>query len=336
MGPVLLVVIARLPASDVSTGQLRIVLMRRCQFVPKVIYAANHLLSDSAVLSRLDDVEHRIRLLESTARLADPPVTTLPRTIKELEQVPGLHTAAAHKMLSSWPRLRGWPELRLDPMEHTLAHVDPSSFLQEAEWADDFMELGEQNVEQPNYKTLHFALQTLYEDAIVQLPLLLSYTLLISPSLRREVILDNLRATFSFTPDSSIDEPCDTRRLSTEQLLVCSISLRLGMYRNPERASSCLDMSKDLLVRCMQRHWSLHSRPDSESVPVSLALSAYLLFFWDRPFQAIGILNSLVPALNRLAVRSESEHDEEYVFLQGEWNIYSQVLVPHVGCTAMA
>lgn len=237
---------------------------------------------------RLAQAENRIELLEEQIKHSQAPNITGGQHNVEVNsqeaQLPDLHTAAGHKILQYWPRLR---------LKLTIPGIEPFSFLRAADREDPSLQGSvSQIIHGFNYNALIQSLERLYEN-ISELPIGLADLFRTSPCFAREHIFhlflqtQNVQ-TFDF----------DLGECSIEVLLVSAIATR----RIPAIPSDSSSPSAEVYFKlALQNFWELHSEPSQYGLSLMLCFSQIFLYFFARPFHALGILQTGMPAMMRIS-----------------------------------
>ncbi len=273
---------------------------------------------------------------------------------------PDLHTAAAFKLLTCWPRLT---------LNMTIPGLDTQTYLTLCDQADPMLQqlVGAVPAQQRDGMHDHGALQLapwqataalerLYSPAAYQqLPLAMLVLLESYPGLCREHILAGFseaaspgagatpgsmdgvghrfgRPRHAFSDHGSLYSAAandasvlDYSRLSFAQLLALSIAMQIaaavsggvdggnGMnginisHNSPGTPlelgpADAMAVAMHTCSLALQRLWILRAGPAQDLVPLVLMLANYLMHFWVRPFHALGLLQSVDPAIKHMAV----------------------------------
>jgi hypothetical protein len=240
------------------------------------------------VLARLAQAETRIELLESKSASSLPDLSISRTDYSSVHlsadgsRMPDLHTAAGHKILQYWPRLR---------VKLTLPGIEPFTFLKAADREDTFLTgliLGaEQEFELlPTIQSL----EAFYEN-LLDLPLSLVDLLETSAYFSKEHILEPLYER------SRLNQSIfNLRECSIESLLMQTIAVG----HVPTRPAISSHRSRETFFKmALDSFWKLNSESDEYTIPLTLCFSQILLYFFARPFHALGILQGLKPAIDR-------------------------------------
>ncbi|KAF4629864.1 hypothetical protein G7Y89_g8279 [Cudoniella acicularis] len=271
--------------------------------------------TDALVLSRLGSAEARIELLEERlgrygnngAPVAHNP---LPPTSDSL-RIPDLHTAAGHKILQYWPRLR---------VKLTIPGIEPFQFLKVADHGDlSLTNLVLEERQEFELAPIISSLEELYER-FAEIPLFIVDLLRVSPYFSREHILEPL-----YQAQKVHHSVLNLRDCCIELLLMQTIA---AAYAAADVGGSfpssavCLKLALDQL-------WKLYAQPDEYTIPLTLCFVQILLYFFARPFHVLGMLQALKPALSRFEQsrsREESHEFEKEVFNRLHYLLESDIL----------
>ncbi|OAA63379.1 Zn(2)-C6 fungal-type DNA-binding domain protein [Niveomyces insectorum RCEF 264] len=234
------------------------------------------------------------------ARVSDAPstATAKPDTETSSSAPPNLHTAAAYKLLTCWPRLT---------INLTLPNLDSETYLTECDQADPTLVqplTGPAAASDAGATSLSVwqacqALDIFYRPAIYhRLPLAMTVLLDACPGLPREHMLAEFAAA---TADQNMVE---YGVLSCAQLLVLSLALRTvsGVVDGEWDAPATQAAATHACRLALQNVWTLLARPAADRVPLVLLLAYDLAYGWVRPFHARGLLQAIDPALRHMAI----------------------------------
>lgn len=215
-----------------------------------------------------------------------------------LSTIPDLHTASAQKMLHCWPRIR---------LNLTLPGVISTTYLSESDAADHALLdtiISSHDAPQIFLWQVADAIDHFYGTSLAELPLFILELFDICALLSRDSIMS------SFTPEplspnniSPHTTIIDFDRLSIAQLLVLSLvktSVADDMVTDTSPARS---ISAHAFTIALQKQWVLLSRPDEERVPLVLLTAYCLVYFWARPFHALGLLQAIDPAIKGYSLK---------------------------------
>ena len=207
----------------------------------------------------------------------------------QLVLAPALHTAAAYKMLNCWPRLR---------LQLTLPGVQAMTYLKHSDESDPSLVRPVKLTASPRmfYPTAVTSFKYLYDHSI-ELPFPLPELVRSSSQTSAEHILATIPGYGQHADDEGEFE---LEELSIEHLILLSIVLPLSTRNHPHVASSCFEAA-------LQRHWTLHAKGETDLIRVSLMIVTCLVHQWARPFHALGILQSVQAALERLWTKSHND-----------------------------
>ncbi|KAH7129233.1 hypothetical protein EDB81DRAFT_808912 [Dactylonectria macrodidyma] len=269
---------------------------RECTYRP----TPTSLETDASVLSRLTQVEARLQALEGGNRNAidrDGPFRASSQGDRgpKLTTIPDLHTASAQKMLHCWPRIR---------LNLTLPEMVSTTYLRESDAADKI--LLETNHEAPQMllREIVDAIGRFYDSAsFCTLPILISELFDVCTILGHDTVLDSLH-TESISSSTDHDELFITfEGLTIPQLLVLSLATASAADDMMRDDSSARTLSAHAFVIALQKQWVLLSLPDEERVPLVLLTACCLVYFWARPFHALGLLQSIDPAVKGYSLK---------------------------------
>lgn len=198
-------------------------------------------------------------------------------------RVPDLHTAAGHKVLQYWPRLR---------VKLTIPGVDPFKFLRIADRQDLSLQGSVSGTFQNfNYSPMIQSIENLY-DRIAELPIAMADLFMISPFFAREHILESLHEA-----RNSQAFVFNLGECPTELLLVSTIAAKYNAFIPGD--STCLSAETYFKI-ALQNLWKVHSEPSQYALSLMFCFSQIFLYFFGRPFHALGILQSAVPHITQL------------------------------------
>ena len=165
------------------------------------------------------------------------------------------------------------------------------TFLKAADHEDTFLTglvLGAEQ-EFPLVPTIQ-ALENFYENQF-ELPLPLADLLKVSPYFSKEHVLK------SFYDARQMHQTIlNLRECSLESLLVQTIAVRI---KRTDSARLAHPTSEIYFKLALESFWKLHSESDEYAIPLTLCFAHILLYFFARPFNALGILQALKPAIDR-------------------------------------
>lgn len=94
------------------------------------------------------------------------------------------------------------------------------------------------------------------------------------------------------------------RECSIEALLVQTIAVS---YVATEPAERSHPLTETCFRLALDRVWQLHSQSDDYAIPLTLCFAQILLYFFARPFHALGMLQAVEPAVERFEKRSSGD-----------------------------
>ncbi|KAL1864271.1 hypothetical protein VTK73DRAFT_6002 [Phialemonium thermophilum] len=270
---------------------------RRCTYRP----TPTNLETDVSVLSRLADAEARIQALEGGAGQNTSQRSTATPT-PTFSAPPQLHTAAAYKLLHCWPRIR---------LNLSIPGVVPETYLADYDHSDPLLlewTTGARRAVPPLmvWQAAH-AMEGFY-GSTHRLPVYFSYLFDHYPPLSSDGLDRGSLARSAVEGISQRAAVVDLQLLSIPQLLVLSMAMRTvdaePLDMDPAHMMALAEAS---CAMALQKQWLLRSGPDEDLVPMLLALSYYLAYFWARPFHALGVLQSIAPAIKHMHVRQPDD-----------------------------
>lgn len=246
--------------------------------------------SDSSILSRLADTERRLQMLEEqqTTRAAAQPRHDPP----SIGAAPDLHTASAHQMAYSWPRIR---------LCLTLANVDPLQYLAQSDAEDPLLVHTAVSGDQVPHLAVFQATQALESiyQSMEHLPVELVYLFQHYDDLSQRHVLDDLNDAYP-TKDAFIDP----HRLSISQLMALSIALKSDCFHQVEGLdeATALGLATVYFAIALSKQWKLFAATEGR-VALSLVMAFYLVYYWSRPFHALGLLQSIHSTIKRMSFK---------------------------------
>lgn len=254
------------------------------------------------MLSRLTGIESRLHALEGSRNgtqangISQGPLQG--GRDPALSTIPDLHTASAQKMLHCWPRIR---------LNLTLPGVISTTYLSESDVADHaLLETITSSHDAPQILLWQVAeaIDHFYGNSLAELPLFIPELFDICALLSRDCVMS------SFTPEphspnngSPHTTTIDLERLSIAQLLVFSLAKTSMADDMVTDTSPTKSISAHAFTIALQKQWLLLSRPDEERVPLVLLTAYCLAHFWARPFQALGLLQAIDPAIKGYSLK---------------------------------
>ncbi|KAE9366820.1 hypothetical protein N431DRAFT_548543 [Stipitochalara longipes BDJ] len=182
-------------------------------------------------------------------------------------RLPDLHTAAGHKILQYWPRLR---------VKLTLG-LEPFTFLKAADEEDALLKglvlAAEQEFE---LLPIIWSLENFYEN-LFEFPLSL---------------VDLLKTTLNL------------RECSIEFLLLQTVAARLMATNAVDPA---LPSSETCFKLALESSWKFSSKSDEYAIPLALCFAHILLYFFARPFHTLGMLQAIKPGVDRFDKRRSND-----------------------------
>ncbi|KAF5529810.1 C6 zinc finger domain-containing protein [Fusarium mexicanum] len=253
------------------------------------------------VVPRLANIEARLSSLESRST-ASPVSTTSASLIPErdngplsIARLPDLHTAASHKMLDGWPRLR----LHIHPLE-----ARPLALYQAVDASDPLLTRTWGETQRLQEMPLKDILQTINQlhQRIQELPLVFTYLFTCWP----EFSSDATVAPLQHLESSLLPSPqkLSLHRLSIHQLLLLSMGLRLLGPSQLTELSETSSLCEISFALCLERLWVLHANVDLDSLSLILTIALCLVHLWGRPFHSLGLLQSLDSHFERLILQN--------------------------------
>ncbi|KAL6415895.1 hypothetical protein AUP68_00101 [Ilyonectria robusta] len=276
---------------------------RECTYRP----TPTSLETDVSVLSRLTGIESRLHALEGSRNGTQANGTSQGPSQGgqdlALSTIPDLHTASAQKMLHCWPRIR---------LNLTLPGVISTTYLSESDAADHaLLETITSSHDSPQILLWQVAnaIDHFYGTSLAELPLFIPELFDICALLSRDCVISRLTPE-PLSPNNASPHTTtiDLERLSIAQLLVLSLaktSMADDMVTDTPPARS---ISAHAFTIALQKQWVLLSRPDEERVPLVLLTAYCLVHFWARPFQALGLLQAIDPAIKGYSLKHLGDH----------------------------
>ncbi|KAH7139851.1 hypothetical protein B0J13DRAFT_68285 [Dactylonectria estremocensis] len=291
---------------------------RECTYRP----TPTSLETDVSVLSRLAQVESRLQALEGGNRNATDRDGLVRPSLQgtqgpRITTIPDLHTASAQKMLHCWPRIR---------LNLTLPEMVSTTYLRESDAADKLLlETGHEAPQIP-LREMSDAIVRFYDLAYFStLPLLISELCNICTLLGHDAVLDSFPIE-SISSNSDLDEPSiNLEGLTIPQLLVLSIVTASTMNDMVTDNAPVRTISAQAFTIALQKQWMLLSLPEEERVPLVLLTACCLVYFWARPFHALGLLQSIDPAIRGYSLK-HPEHDLVRRFARIHFILESDIL----------
>ena len=265
--------------------------------------------SDVSVLSRLAGVEARLQAIEGRGRdtpdrgggsHADGTTTAEPAGSPKpplLSTAPDLHTASAYKMLHYWPRIR---------LNLTAPGIVSTSYLAEADAADPVLlqtPTSGPDAPQPPLWQLVRLVEEFYSSSVEKLPVCILEVFDSCPALGAHYVLNGLAQLYPPDAVSQHSATVDLHRLSIAQLLVVSLAKRSSNDSAMQSDSATTAISAVSFTIALQKQWMLMSSSDEERLPLALLAAYCLFYYWARPFHALGLLQSVDPAIKRYSLR---------------------------------
>ena len=265
------------------------------------------------MLSRLAEAEARLQVLEDRSgslprSLPEPSPAGLEERTRGLSSPPDLHTASAYKMLHCWPRIR---------LNLTVPNLISQTYLAEYDQADTGLVEANAALDLPSLMLWQVgrALEEFY-DSINLWPIYFTDLVHSYSGLSRHHVISSLTEHCAPEGVSQHVAIVELNKLSVSQLLVLSIALRTidgtSIHLN---SSTLLNTAAVSCATALKKQWTLHSGSNEELIPLILTMAYTLLQFWARPFHALGILQSIDPAIKHFSLRHP---DDSYVFPSDE------------------
>ena len=142
------------------------------------------------------------------------------------------------------------------------------------------------------------SLENLY-DNLLDLPLSLIDLLKISQYFFKEHILEPL-----YEGRGEHQTMLDLRYCSIELLLLQTVAVRSAVT---EAADSALPSSETCFKLALESFWKLQSKSDDSVIPLTLCFAHIHLYFFARPFHALGMLQAVTPAIHRFDKRRSGD-----------------------------
>lgn len=142
------------------------------------------------------------------------------------------------------------------------------------------------------------SLENLY-DNLLDLPLSLVDLLKTSPYFFKEHILEPL-----YEGRGEHQTMFDLRHCSIELLLLQTVAVSSAAT---DAADSALPSSETCFKLALESFWKLQSKSDDSVIPLTLCFAQILLYFFGRPFHALGMLQFVTPAIHRFDKRRSSD-----------------------------
>lgn len=269
---------------------------------------------DLSVLARIADAEARLQALESQTPSSFPHRASsdvVGKASCEVASPPQFHTAAAHQMIHSWPRLR----LCLSDLEN------PLSFLADADagepmFSEDELQPGT-NDPDPSLLVSCWQMREITQalhNSFDNMPLLPATLLHAYEGFDLSHILRDLDCQLPTQPILP-----DVLPLSHATVLCLALCCQTFPALTDQNTTVKL-----YLKSILQRQWTLLNTTH-QRLAIGIAVAYCLLHGWARPFHALGVLQSVKHSLERLAIRAGHNG---YVWLK--WNHKHGMLINHV------
>lgn len=259
--------------------------------------------SDASVLSRLVEVETRMKALEellreSSHRAVSTLVNEASAPENGLTKPPELHTAAGCKLLQCWPHIR---------LNNTIPNITAHTYLSEADESDPLLLQSSSLPTSLGLWQISRAIEELYDTGLPHLPLSISELLYHCPGLSKQTILLELEERFSFGSVAGKSTAVDIEMLLPRHALILSIALRSASHASLDTdQTNMTDIAAATFATALKNQWLILSNPDEEGIPLTLLSACSFLTFWARPFHALGMLQSIDPALRGFCLRHKS------------------------------
>jgi hypothetical protein len=140
----------------------------------------------------------------------------------------------------------------------------------------------------------------LFYQHIDELPIAMAYLFLHSQTFSRNQVIGRLLS------EPGRDEGLTLTELSPEQPIVLGIMLRTRMI-NMGLEELSLSLSEACFSMVLQRLWLLYSTPPQHHVPIILALTICLVYYWGRPVHSLGFLQPLETSMTRITTRERAD-----------------------------
>lgn len=252
--------------------------------------------SDASVLTRLAEIEARLQAIDQSQSDSGSVFSPKESSSVGLPRMPDLHTAAAHKMMQYWPRLR----LKMD-----IPRLEPLQYLRLVDDADEFFyhlhaELSKDYTIPLSRITT--ALENLY-DQLDQLPFVFQYLFQLCSQFSQPFIAKSLTNHQSGSPGSKI---MDIRQQSPEELLVQTVAFK---YLASQRSDKSWNHKANICFsQALQWMWHIASRSEVQIIGTKLMFIIIMLYCYGRPFHAFGWLKALeVPIMSAVLQSNDQE-----------------------------
>lgn len=249
--------------------------------------------SDSSVMTRLADVEARMQALEaqSTAATHSPGLPLALRSADgdlDYALVPDFHTAAGHKIVQYWSRLR---------VKLTIPKLHPFTYLKEADQADKTLIPGahQRDLDLDLPSALSFVDK--FFERTDDLPVALVELVVTSSKFTKANMLESLyRAVYHRQGQASA---INFSLCPIEVLLVVAVGCRFdnivdqdGLHRP--------SLSESYFAAALRNMWRLSAESEDYALTVKLFVAQLFIYYFSRPFHALGLLQEIGPAIDRM------------------------------------
>jgi hypothetical protein len=249
---------------------------------------------------RLADAEARLKALEEKTpelpqldeRKISSEVDLTVAQNSRVENPPTLHTAAGFKMLLCWPRIR---------LNLTIPGVSAATYLRDADDDEASFSIAT-SVCIRVWQVLHL-LDDFYTTIIPALPVPVAECFQHCPSLSAQCLGAPLQSIVE-SQNGDLSTEIDLHNLSLPHLLVLSMALRAAEVGNLEIDPSTLNaLSEATIGILLLKSWELFSATEELKLPIILLTAFNLVYFWIKPFHALGMLQSIDSVLGHFSLK---------------------------------
>jgi hypothetical protein len=257
-------------------------------------------LSDAALLSRFAAIEGRIDTLEehlSRSEESRPidalaqPQSVPPAVSTSFKRIPEFHHGAGHKVLQYWSRLR---------VHLTIPNVNVLQFLKNAE--DQDQKFTKNLPPDTSQVVLSWSLAKdclhCWNDITSHIPIGFSVLLESSIFFSNEHISSMLDSLSAYGQNNVSGGP-QLGKLALEDLLIYTIGLRWLLDEDADMPNICFTLA-------LQHLWRVQMEADEVAIPYLLVVAHIFLYTYNMPSHALGILQIVDAAINRLSVHRNS------------------------------
>lgn len=265
-------------------------------------------LSDATLLSRFAAIEGRIDTLEEhlsrpeEPRLIDTPVQpqSAPPVSTSFKRIPEFHHGAGHKVLQYWSRLR---------VHLTIPNVNVLQFLKNAE--DNDKQVTKNLPPEISQVVLPWSLANdclhCWNDITSHLPIGFSVLLESSIFFSNDHISFMLNSLSPYRQNNGSGGP-QVGELPFEDLLIYTIGLRWLLDEDADIPNICFTLA-------LQHLWRVQMEADEVMIPYLLVVAHIFLYTYAMPSHALGILQIVDAAIERLSVHHSSRLAFLFIFL---------------------